>query len=279
MVTISSIFWDPNPVLWKVPGIGLPILWYGAIFAAAFALGFPIFVRLLSRWTSHEKAIFLADRIVLYVVLATVIGARLGHFVFYEKPSSYLLHPWEFFLPPYAGLASHGALIAIPIALYLFVRRYRASLGDVTWLRLLDLISVPTALVGAWIRVGNFVNQEILGTPTSLPWGVVFGHPADRSPIVARHPVQLYEAVAYLAVFCVLWFWSMRKDRAPKEGEVFGLFLVLVFGFRLLFEHWKVEQSHLMPFGISWTMGQLLSIPGILVGLFLLFRTLKRATR
>lgn len=270
-----AIYWDPNPTVFRVPIFDWPILWYGVLFAAGFAIGFPLFVGVLTRFLGKEKkktAVLIADRLTLYMVIATVIGARLGHFLFYEKPASYLRDPLNFFRIWEGGLASHGAAVAIILALILFSHRIRSLEPKLTWIRLLDFVSVPAAFIGFCIRIGNFINQEILGTPSNLPWAVVFGHPADHSLPVPRHPVQLYEALFYLAVFILLWRLSYRRSFLSTEGKLIGLFLMLVFGFRFLIEWLKVEQSHLLSH-CPLTMGQMLSIPAILAGLiFFLLR-------
>ena len=214
------------------------------------------------RWT---------DRVTIYMIVATIVGARLGHFVFYEKPSVYLQNPLEILDISHGirGLASHGAAIAIVLALALFAYRFKERARGLTFLHLLDFVAAPTALAAGFIRVGNFINQEILGTPTSLPWGVVFGHPADHSAPVPRHPVQLYEALCYFIVFWILWRLTHRAKYLLDKGKLIGWFLVLVFGFRLFAESVKLEQSDLL--NASWTMGQLLSLPAILAGIFLVF--------
>ncbi len=225
----------------------------------------------------RRQAVQITDRLTVYMILATVLGARIGHFVFYEKPSDYLHNPMELIsIWRMRGLASHGAAIAIVLALGLFSVRYRDKIRGMTWLHLLDFVCVPTALAGACIRMGNFFNQEILGVPTTVRWAVIFGHAADGSYPYPRHPVQLYEAIAYAIVFLVLWRLSFFSKYLIEKGRLLGLFLVLVFGFRFLIEYWKEEQSRIMPGSFNLTMGQILSIPAILVGLFLLFRCFVR---
>ncbi|MEN9654791.1 MAG: hypothetical protein RL235_903 [Chlamydiota bacterium] len=281
------MFWDPRPEIFRLPIIDWPVLWYGVFFMLGFVLGFRLFVSGLLRLFTlqghpytdelRKKAVRFTDRLLVYVVIATVVGAHLGHFVFYESPSEYLAHPEEIFDiwdGGLKGLASHGALVAIPIAVFLFVRRY-AKKEHVDTLQILDLMSAPVALAGAFIRIGNFFNQEILGKPTSVPWAVTFGHPIDGSFPVPRHPVQLYEAAFYLVTFFVLWRLSACTEILCSRGRLMGLFLVLVFGFRIIAECFKEEQSQI--FSGFLTMGQLLSIPAVLVGLYLL-RSGKRDT-
>lgn len=220
----------------------------------------------------NRQAVWIADSLVVYMVIATVLGARLGHFLFYENPSEYLSNPLELLQIWKGGLASHGAAIGIVLALWLFAFWYRASLRGLTLLHLLDFVCIPTALAGAFIRIGNFFNQEILGKPSDLPWAVMFGHPADHSIPMPRHPVQLYEAIFYAITFFVLWNLSFRPKYLLEKGKLLGLFLILVFGFRFIVEYWKEEQSQIMPFSCDLTMGQILSIPAVLIGIVLLCR-------
>lgn len=270
-------YWDPKPEIVTV--FHWPILWYGLFFALGFAVGFPIFVNILKRFfildgqfdDPRRQALLIADRLTVYMVIATLVGARLGHFLFYERPSDYLRNPLEILQIWKGGLASHGALIAIICAIVLFSYRIRHLARGLNWIRLLDFLAVPTAFAGGCIRVGNFWNQEILGTPTSLPWAVVFGHPADGSLPIPRHPVQLYEAIFYFLTFFLLWRLTFRPSFLLLQGKLLGLFLILVFGFRFFVEFAKVEQSHLLSMTPVLTMGQILSLPVLIAGFFFYF--------
>ena len=266
----SVIYWDPKPEIFRLPLLDWPILWYGAFFALGFVVGFPLLVSLLTRFFGQKRseAVKITDRLTFYMILGTLIGARLGHFLFYERPSHYLNDPLGIFRTWEGGLASHGGAVGILLALALFAGRLRKSAPELTWVRLLDLVAIPAAFAGFCIRIGNFINQEILGTPTDLPWGVIFGHPADRSPSVPLHPVQIYEALFYLSIFACLWRFSSFLLKKP--GRVIGLFLVAVFGFRFCIEFLKLEQSYLLS-SSHLTMGQILSIPLFVGGLFFLF--------
>lgn len=275
---VRMFYWDPRPEIFVIPYANWPVLWYGVLFGLGFALGFPVFVSILRRFfslctdysveTARQKAFLITDRLIVYMVSATVIGARLGHLFFYERPEHYLSNPLEIFKVWEGGLASHGAVIAVIVALILFERRIRSVTLSLSWVRLLDFVSIPAALCGCAIRIGNFFNQEILGTATDLPWGVVFGHPMDRSLLIARHPVQIYEALFYFFVFCLLWRLSYIPRFLKNPGKLIGLFLMLVFGFRFLVEYLKLEQSPLVSSPFLLTMGQMLSIPAILLGIF-----------
>jgi phosphatidylglycerol---prolipoprotein diacylglyceryl transferase len=276
------IYWDPSPNLFIIPILNWPILWYGLFFAIGFLVGFPLFEGILLRYflqigavASDLKQIALkvTDRVTVYVVLATALGARLGHFLFYEKPSEYLNNPFEILQIWKGGLASHGAAIAIIFTLFLLSRWTKKIDSGLTCIRLLDFICVPTALAGSFIRIGNLFNQEILGTTTNLPWGFLFGHPRDGSFPIARHPVQIYESIFYLIVFLILWRLTFRKAFLLKEGKLIGLFLILVFGFRFFIESIKLEQSYLLTDSSYLTMGQWLSIPLFFLGLFFIVRS------
>lgn len=221
----------------------------------------------------YRKSVIITDRLVVYILLATVFGARIGHFLFYEDPHEYLPRPWELLrVWEGKGLASHGAAIGIILALFLFSKRIKKITDHLGTLRLLDFVCIPTALAGAFIRLGNFFNQEILGSPTDLPWAVIFGHPADYSSIVPRHPVQIYESLFYFAVFFLLWKLSYRRSYLLKEGKIIGLFLFLIFGFRFAIEFLKEEQSVILQSVTFLTMGQILSIPMVILGLYFYFR-------
>lgn len=280
MLHFSAIYWDPRPEIFVLPLVEWPVLWYGALFAVGFAVGFLLFVNLLMRYLhlGKKQAVLITDRLTAYMVVGTVVGARLGHLFFYEQPASYLTQPWTIFEVWKGGLASHGAAVGIVAALLLFRKTVRAIEPRLTFVCLLDLVAIPTAFAGFCIRVGNFINQEILGVPTTLPWGVVFGHPQDYSLPTARHPVQLYEALFYLSIFLLLWRLSYIKNFLSKTGTSIGLFLTLVFSFRFFVEFLKTEQSSLISFSYL-TMGQLLSLPAIGIGIVILFLTLFRNQR
>jgi prolipoprotein diacylglyceryl transferase len=261
---IGYFYWDPSRAIvpWDIPLLGRPILWYGFLFALGFFLSYLVLFELIKDRRDHPKKI--ADVLTLYAVLGAVIGARIFDILFYENWHQILHDPLSVFRVWEGGLASHGGVLGILVAFAIFQRRYRYFSN----LELLDLAVIPAGLAAAFIRIGNFFNQEILGTSTNVPWAVVFGHPADGSFPIPRHPVQLYEAIFYLAVFGVMW--SLRKWW-KKAGKATGCFLLLVFGFRFLIEFLKEEQSAWLAH-FPLTMGQLLSIPFIVLGSYLFFR-------
>ena len=288
---LNYFYWDPNPAMFNfdLPLLGRPILWYGFFFALGFFLGYWVLVYLLRRYFIHVshfskkeinvKAAFFAERIALYVIIGTIVGARLGDVLFYQdwsavqKDPMILVRFWE------GGLASHGGAVGVFRALFLFSRRYRKAGGNFSFLRVLDLVVIPAALGACFIRLGNFFNQEILGAFTKMPWGVIFGHPVDGGPALPRHPVQLYESLWYLLTFCILFLYSRKNPSLHKPGKICGLFFILVFGFRFLIEFLKVEQSVFINSTACFRMGQYLSLPFIAVGIYFLMRKNARSER
>lgn len=207
--------------------------------------------------------------LVWYMILGTVLGARLGHCLFYN-PVYYLKHPIEILEVWRGGLASHGAAIGILTALYLYVKKRK----DITFLWIIDRVVITVALSGFFIRMGNLFNSEIIGKPTNANWGFVFVS-VDNIP---RHPAQLYESIAYLLIFIFLLTFYFRTEGKFKPGIVFGLFLILVFGFRFFIEFIKENQTYFEQ-GMALNMGQLLSIPFVILGTYLLFRTDKKVIK
>jgi len=219
--------------------------------------------------TVRQTAFFLIDRLCWYFVAGTIIGARLGYVFFYDW-AHFQANPLLIFKTWEGGLASHGAIIGLLIALFLYRWRISRWYPAIGFLQLLDICCIPAALAGFFIRIGNLMNQEILGTPTTLPWGVVFGHPADGSAPQPRHPVQLYEGLAYLFLFVLLmWVWKTRGDRL-KPGRISGIMITLVFAARFVLEFFKAQQESVIG-DSALQMGQYLSIPFIIVGLYLIF--------
>jgi prolipoprotein diacylglyceryl transferase len=194
------------------------------------------------------------------MILGTVIGARLGHCLFYN-PDYYLSHPLEILMVWKGGLASHGAAIGILTAIYLFVKKR----PKFTYLWVMDRIVITVALAAFFIRMGNLFNSEIVGKPTDLPWGFVFTS-IDNIP---RHPAQLYEAIAYLIIFFILFFQYKKQKENIRDGFLFGEFLIGIFGFRFFVEFIKENQS-LFENSMSLNMGQILSIPLVILGIYLL---------
>jgi len=274
--------WDPSPAVfdWNLPLLDRPILWYGFFFALGFFLAYFVFRSLLTTFlksyrVGKKEVLKIAEKVCLYVVVGAIVGARLGDVLFYQDLSVYrndffgVFRFWE------GGLSSHGGVMGILISLWIYCRVYRKKYQMLSWVTMLDLLSIPALLAGGFIRLGNFFNQEIVGKVTTFPLGVIFGHPADGGPIAPRHPVQLYEAVFYFAFFIILW--SLRKN-IPKMfriGKTAGLFFMGMFSFRFVVEYVKSPQSVFISNESLLNMGQWLSIPMFLFGVFLFFREKK----
>jgi phosphatidylglycerol---prolipoprotein diacylglyceryl transferase len=276
---LATFLWDPNPALFNfvLPILHRPILWYGFLFALAFFVGALLFVLLLQRVYKarslhvepRKEARRVADALVPYVLLGAIIGGRLLDVLCYQEWSHVWKHPFSIVQVWNGGLASHGGAVGILVGLWLFVRRYGKTFG-LSVLSCLDLLSIPASFAAILIRIGNFINQEIVGTITSLPWGVHFLHAIDGSSIEARHPVQLYEAFFYLLLFGFLLRMFRSQPVLSHPGKMFGWFLLLSFCARFLFEYVKVEQSMWWDESHFLTMGQMLSLPFLGAGILLL---------
>ena len=243
--------WDIDPILLSFGPFH--IYWYGLLFATAIISGLEFMKRVYKLEGKDESTI---EPLFLYAVIGIVIGARLGHCLFYD-PDYYLAHPMKIFAVWEGGLASHGGGLGVLIALYLGCKKYK-----VNFMWLIDRLVIPTALFGFFVRMGNFMNSEILGKPTDVPWAIVF----SRVDMLPRHPAQLYEAFSYLIIFFILTYIYVKQRKNLKEGFIFGLFLVLIFSVRFIVEFYKVRQAD-YSLDIGLTTGQLLSIPFLLLGI------------
>lgn len=259
------VHWNVDPVIVNIGSFGLR--WYSLGFLFAFLLGYYIYNGFCKREKVDPKYL---ESLVIYIFLATLIGARLGHCLFYEPDYFLTSEHWlEIILPfniqtgrftGYQGLASHGAAIGILLSLWLFYRKYHINLW---WL--VDRLVIVVALGGAFIRLGNLFNSEIYGVETSLPWGFVFERNGETVP---KHPTQLYEALSYFIIFVVCLCVYRKKQGKLHNGRLFGWWLIALFGVRFLIEFVKEEQ---VSFEQSMTldMGQWLSVPFILAGVIL----------
>ncbi|HDS1733511.1 prolipoprotein diacylglyceryl transferase [Pseudomonas sp. BP8] len=248
--------WNAEPVLFRLGT--LSIHWYGILFATALGLGFAVMRLIYRQEKRNEKEL---DSLLIYLTAGTLIGARLGHVLFYD-PALYLSHPWETFAIWKGGLASHGGALGIVVSLWLYCRRHPGT----GYIWLLDRITVPALLGGGLIRIGNFFNSEIVGVSTIVPWAIVFPH-IDLLP---RHPTQLYESAVYMvlfAIFCTLYRTSLIILR---PGMMAGCFLILVCSARFILEFTKMPQAAYESSLLS--VGQWLSIPPILFGIALSYR-------
>ncbi len=245
----------PSPGLSQIGPIELR--WYGAGFALAFILGYLIGSTMF-RHSGYKQED--ADALLFYLFVGTIAGARLGEVIFYN-PEYYLRNPAEILMIWKGGLASHGAFIGNILAILLYVR----SRPHITYIWVLDRMTIPFAIGGVFVRIGNFFNSEIYGLPTEVPWAVVF----ERVDMLPRHPSMLYEAGVGLILFVILWGMYKYWKHNPPPGALLGTFLTVLFTGRFLIEITKVEQA---DFAVEWIvgMGQLLSIPLVIAGLYIL---------
>lgn len=263
MLELLAIQWNVNPEFIEIPGIGRSVRWYGIFFACAFLVGYYLLDKMFKREEIHKDWL---DKALMYVMIGTVLGARLGHVFFYDW-EYYSQHPGDILAIWKGGLASHGAAIGIIISLWLF--SIRVSKRSMLWI--LDRVVLTVASGSFFIRIGNLMNHEIVGIPSDQPWAFLFS--LGPEPIVPRHPAQLYEAICYLIIFGVLMFLYWKKGWGTKSGNLFGLFLILVFTARFFVEFVKNSQGGFeAAFGGVLSTGQLLSIPFVLIGYYFLLR-------
>lgn len=260
---LNYIHWNPDPEIINIFGFSLryySILFVGGLIFCIYFLG-----RIYKRENIPSEHL---EKLSIYGIIGIVVGARLGHCLFYE-PSYYLSHPLEMILPitflsdggikftGYQGLASHGGVLGVLIALYFYSRKTKHRMIDT-----LDLIAVAAGVLFGFIRLGNFMNSEIIGMPTTKPWGVIFKQ-VDNVP---RHPAQLYEAISYFIIFTIMIILYKKMRNRVSSGFLFGTGTVLFFAARFLIEFVKENQVGFEE-GMAFNMGQLLSIPFVIVGI------------
>lgn len=261
---LGFIEWSISPEIFHLGPVS--VRWYGFLFAMAFVAGYFIMT-----WVFNKEGRPRTDleQLSVYMIFGTVIGARLGHCLFYN-PEYYLSNPIEIFKVWEGGLASHGAALGILTALYLFSKKKK----NYPMLWTLDRVVIVVALAGTFIRLGNLFNSEIIGKPTDVSWAFIFTAVDD----LPRHPAQLYESIAYFIVFLILLFFYYKGFEKNRNGLLFGLFLVLVFAFRFFVEFVKENQSGFEA-GMALNMGQLLSIPFVLAGIIFIGKSFKHKTK
>lgn len=248
--------WDVDREIFRI-GV-FAIRWYSLFFVSGFALGYWVMLRF---FRAEKRPESLLDELLIYLLSGTIIGARLGHCLFYE-PQTYLAQPLRILYLWEGGLASHGGFLGVLIALWLFARKH----PETPFLWLADRVTIPTMIEAGFIRIGNLFNSEILGKPSDVPWAVVFAR-HDPSP---RHPTQIYEAIGYFCCWAVTYAYYRWCDRQPPLGRITGLAMVLAYSFRIFIERFK-ENQVAFENSLPLNMGQLLSIPYIAVGLALIF--------
>ena len=275
MLTLLSINWNPNPELFNLFG-SLPIRYYGLLWVVGIALAYVIVHRQYRDRKIDEKTF---EPLFFYCFFGILIGARLGHCLFYQ-PDYYLNHFWEMILPVkflpdggwkwtgYEELASHGGTLGLIIALWMYCRKTKMHYMDV-----LDMIAVATPITACFIRLANLMNSEIIGQPTDVPWAFVF----ERVDMLPRHPAQLYEAIAYFIFFLgMVYLYKRGQQKREKaslpyhRGFFFGLCLTEIFVFRFFIEFLKEDQVDFER-TMALNMGQWLSIPFILIGVYFMF--------
>jgi len=247
---MEYFIWNIDPTLLHLGP--LQLRWYGLFFVGSFFLGLTILQWIYKREDKNPTQL---DDLLIYILIGTVIGARLMHCFAYE-PEYYLAHPLEILMVWKGGLASHGGLIGVLIALYLFAKRYNTP-----YFYLMARLTIPAALAATFIRIGNFFNSEILGIPTDKPWAIIF----ERIDMLPRHPAQLYEAISYFILFIIL-FVLYRKLSSSFVTKIFpGIFFTYIFTVRFFLEYTKEHQASYVT-SLPFSTGQLLSIPFILLG-------------
>lgn len=268
---LNYITWTVNPNIFD--GF-LTVRWYGLMFVIGFWIGYKIVYKMFKHEGAPESWL---DKLFIYVFVATIIGARLGHVFFYEW-DYYSMHPAEIFKIWEGGLASHGGTIAIIIAIFIYSKYVTKK--SVLWT--FDRLVIPVALVGALIRLGNLFNHEIYGHATDMPWGFRFVENmgawlAGHEPIFSlpSHPTQIYEALAYLALFGLLMWMYWKKNMQCRLGLIFGIFLTWLFSARFLIEFVKNDQV-IEEANMAINIGQQLSIPFIIAGIALIVYAMKR---
>lgn len=256
---LQHIVWDVNPEIFSLGP--LSIRYYGVFWALSFLFGYMIFDRIVKKESLPNDYL---DKLTIYMAIGTIVGARLGHCLFYE-PAYYLSNPLEMLKIWEGGLASHGAAIGIILALWLFSRKTKRPI-----IYILDRIVITVALAGVLIRLGNLMNSEIYGIETALPWGFIF---KLRGEVVPKHPTQIYEALSYLIGFIVLVWVYKKGDAKPKPGLLFGLFLIFIFATRFVIEFIKEPQVGFEE-TMMLNMGQWLSVPFIIAGVYFIVKAL-----
>lgn len=261
-MTILQITWDVSPVIFTIGS--LSIRWYGLFWALSFYLGYEIISRIFKRESVPQEQ---ADKLLIYMAIGSIIGARLGHCFFYDF-NYFIQNPIEILKIWQGGLASHGGAIGILVALYFYQKK--GSNKSFVWL--LDRLVIPIALGAFFIRMGNLMNSEIYGFETGLPWGFIFVRAGET---VAKHPTQFYEGIPYLLLFLTLGWLYLKKSKVLPPGFLMGLFAIVMFSVRILVEFVKLDQS---PFeaNMALNMGQILSIPLLVAGIVIMIWSLKR---
>ena len=272
-MTLLSIDWTADPAIFSIGS--REIRWYALMFLIGFFVGYKIVQQMWKREKINPQWL---DPLLFYTFFGMLIGARLGHCLFYA-PGYYLSHPLDILKTWEGGLASHGGVLGIIISIYIFSKR--VSHKSMMWT--FDKLVTPTGFVAALIRIGNLLNHEVYGHPTDLPWGFRFiqnlhaWKQRGAAPIFSApsHPTQIYEALCYLFTFALCMWLYFRKDAWKKEGLIFGIFMICIFTSRFFIEFLKNTQESFEE-GMILNMGQLLSIPFILAGIYFVWKAFQK---
>jgi len=266
---IGHIIWNPDPVAFYLGD--LPVRYYSLLLTGGFFLGY-LFARFVYKKENVDR--YILESFGIWLIIGIIAGGRLGHCLLYEF-DYYIQHPLEIFLPwegdigkdakftGFKGFSSHGWIAGLFLAILI-----NSRIQKVSALWAMDRFALLGVLPGALVRIGNLMNSEMVGTPTQLPWAFIF----TRIDEVPRHPAQLYESLFYLLIFLVLFIYYLRKTNSLPNGTYLGIVLIVVFVFRFFIEFIKMDQ---VPSEASMALnfGQWLSLPFIILGLFLVFRT------
>ncbi len=256
---LQYIQWNVDPIIFEIGKFELR--YYGLFFALGFIVGYNILTHIYKKEGKPETDV---DTLLIYLIAATVIGARVGHYVFYEFDDIAIKGFWPWFLemitPPFSGLASHGAAIGIFTALVLYAR----TKANQSYLYVTDRVAITVAFAGFCIRMGNLMNHEIVGITTDKPWAFAFKYASEG--IAPRHPAQLYEAISCLVLFVIMFsIWNKYKANL-KPGLLTGLFMIWVFTLRFFYEFIK-EVQVVQETEMTYKIGQWLSLPAVIFGI------------
>ncbi|WP_028911011.1 prolipoprotein diacylglyceryl transferase [Prevotella sp. MA2016] len=288
MNLLNYILWDPDLIAFKlgpIPLLGtIAVRWYGLMWVIGLALAYFVVKHLYKEQKIKDEYF---DPLFIYCFFGILIGARLGHCIFYEpdyfltsgkgliemllpirfgEDGSWLGQTFGFHVIGYAGLASHGGTLGLMIALWMYVRKTKLSIWTV-----LDNIAIATGTTACFIRLGNLMNSEIIGKITDVPWAFIF----ERVDAVPRHPGQLYEAIAYAILFFIMWYLHKKMPEKIGTGWYFGFCLAYIFTFRFFIEYTK-EVQEAFEASLPIDMGQILSIPFIILGAYCMIKAKKK---
>jgi phosphatidylglycerol:prolipoprotein diacylglycerol transferase len=262
MDILAFIHWNVSPEIFSIGPIH--VRWYGLMFAAGFLVGYHHGEKMFK----HENIdLSWLESLFMYLIIATIVGARLGHVFFYGW-DYYSQNPIEILYVWQGGLASHGGVLGIIIAMIVWSKK--VSKRSILWV--LDRVVVPSVFVAALIRFGNLMNSEIYGIQTTLPWGFIFERNHET---IAKHPTQIYESLSYLITFGVMLYMYWKTKAKDYQGLILGVFFIMVFSARFFIEFIKEEQEAFEQ-GMALNMGQWLSIPFVLAGIILIIRAVKK---